>query len=221
MFLHGDLRSLRYIKRLVATASQTVMTPFSIARAAAFAALSLSLAACATSPAPIYGGAAGGGARPVPVPGPNVGPQPQFGDLGAPEIVASARPLQCVPFARQVSGVEIYGDANTWWAQAEGRFQRGSRPAVGSVMTMEGHQTTARGHVAVVTTIVSSREIRVDHANWLNGGEVSVRVPVLDVSANNDWSEVRVWHIPGGHWGGRVYRLQGFIMPAYQQVASR
>jgi hypothetical protein len=36
---------------------------------------------------------------------------------------------------------------------------------------------------------------------------------VLDVSPNNDWSQVRVWHIPGGHWGGRVYSVEGFIHP--------
>ena len=29
--------------------------------------------------------------------------------------------LQCVPYARQVSGIQIYGDAWTWWDQAEGR----------------------------------------------------------------------------------------------------
>ena len=30
--------------------------------------------------------------------------------------------LQCVPYARQVSGIRIYGDAHTWWDQAEGRY---------------------------------------------------------------------------------------------------
>ena len=78
---------------------------------------------------------------------------------------------------------------------------------------IHGFNNPGRGHVAVVTHIDSSRLIRVDHANWLNEGEISVGVPILDVSPNNDWTEVRVWHIPGGHWGGRVYRADGFIHP--------
>ena len=76
---------------------------------------------------------------------------------------------------------------------------------------MLGFNNPGRGHVAVVTEIVSERLIRVNHANWLNNGEISVDVPVLDVSPNNDWSELRVWHIPGNHWGGRVYAAEGFI----------
>ena len=30
--------------------------------------------------------------------------------------------LQCVPYARQVSGIRIFGDAHTWWDQAEGHL---------------------------------------------------------------------------------------------------
>ncbi len=30
--------------------------------------------------------------------------------------------LQCVPFARQESGLEIYGNASTWWEQARAWF---------------------------------------------------------------------------------------------------
>ena len=36
--------------------------------------------------------------------------------------------LQCVPYARQVSGVQIYGDARTWWDQAQGRYATGTVP---------------------------------------------------------------------------------------------
>ncbi len=84
---------------------------------------------------------------------------------------------------------------------------------------MRGYNNPGRGHVAVVRRIESSRVIFVDHANWLNGGEISVGVPVLDVSPNNDWSEIRVWHIPGAHWGGRVYDVEGFIHPFTLQAA--
>jgi len=134
-------------------------------------------------------------------------------------VVDHAAGLQCVPFAREASGVEIFGDANTWWMRAAGRYPRSSHPAVGSVLVLQGYRTSARGHVAVVTAIESPRLIRVDHANWLNGGEISVAVPVMDVSSANDWSQVRVWHIPGGHWGGRVYAAEGFIHPFTLQAA--
>ncbi len=136
-----------------------------------------------------------------------------------PRVTNYSANLQCVPFARQLSGVQLYGNANTWWARAEGRYPRSNSPAFGSVFVLHGYNTSARGHVAVVTHIDSSRLIRVDHANWLNGGEISRGVPILDVSPNNDWTEVRVWHVPGDHWGGRVYRADGFIHPFQLQAA--
>jgi hypothetical protein len=120
--------------------------------------------------------------------------------------------LQCVPFARRESGVEIYGNANTWWAQAQDRYETTEEPSEGAVMVLHGYRTNARGHVAVVKEQVSPRLVIVDHANWLNGGEITRDVPVMDVSEAGDWSEVRVWNVPGRHWGGRTYRVQGFIL---------
>jgi surface antigen len=122
--------------------------------------------------------------------------------------------LQCVPFARAESGVEIYGDANTWWRQASGRYETAQSPHEGAVLVLEGYNTTARGHVAVVREIVSPRLVIVDHANWLNGGEITRDVPVRDVSEAGDWSEVQVWNVQGRHWGGRRYQVQGFILNA-------
>jgi hypothetical protein len=66
------------------------------------------------------------------------------------------------------------------------------------------------GHVAVVTNVVSKREIRVDQANWLNHGEIDHSTPIMDVSAKNDWSKVRVWDIKSGQYGN-VYAVSGFI----------
>ena len=135
-------------------------------------------------------------------------------DQGAPPQVLEGRArLQCAPFAREQSGIEIYGNANTWWGQAAGRYPRSNSPAPGSVLVMRGYNDARRGHVAVVREVVSSRVILVDHANWLNRGEISTNVPVSDVSPNNDWSEVRVWYIPDNHWGGRIYAAEGFIHP--------
>lgn len=129
--------------------------------------------------------------------------------------------LQCVPFARRESGVEIYGNANTWWRQAEGRYETDASPREGAVLVLRGYATANRGHVAVVREIVSPRLIIVDHANWLNGGEITRDVPIMDVSEAGDWSAVRVWHVPGRHWGGRTYNVQGFILNLLTQRARR
>jgi surface antigen len=127
----------------------------------------------------------------------------------------SAR-LQCVPYARDMSGVEIRGDAVGWWQAAAGKYDRVKTPENGAVIVMRGYRNTQRGHVAVVRHVLSERSIIIDHANWLNSGEVTVNVPVVDVSPRNDWSQVRVWHIPTQTWGLRVYNVQGFILPGQQ-----
>ena len=61
--------------------------------------------------------------------------------------------------------------------------------------------------------MLSPREIVVEHANWLNRGQIHLETPVIDVSPQNDWSAVRVWYVPGGHLGKRVYGAHGFIHP--------
>src|SRR5262249_13287493 len=120
--------------------------------------------------------------------------------------------LQCVPFARAESGVEIHGDAYTWWNQAADRYERANTPEEGAVLVLHGYNDPNRGHVAVVREIVSPRMIIVDHANWLNHGEITRDVPVRDVSPNNDWSQVQVWYVPTRQWGARTYDVQGFIL---------
>lgn len=120
--------------------------------------------------------------------------------------------LQCVPFARRETGLDIHGDANTWWAQAKDHFTRAENPEEGSVIVLRGYAGADRGHVAVVKEIVSPRLIVVDHANWLNHGEITRDVPMRDVSVAGDWSQVQVWNVPGRHWGGRTYNVQGFIL---------
>jgi hypothetical protein len=206
-------------------------------KATAFGLIALMLGACAsTASAPVvYGRSPGPVATipgPIPPPPPVVPPRPRepifspvpastsfdlpnpvWDEASVPRAFFDRPYSECVPFARKVSGVEIYGDAITWWTQAEGRYPKSFVPVEGSVLVLRGYNGSNRGHVAAVKSVLSERIIRVDHANWLNGGEVSFDVPVIDVSAANDWSEVRVWHIPGGHWGGRVYVSDGFIHP--------
>ena len=123
----------------------------------------------------------------------------------------SHKPLQCVPYARDHSAVNIRGDAYTWWDQAAGRYPRSSQPSSGSVMVLHDYAGPNRGHLAVVRAQVSAREIRVDHANWLDDGSIYVNDPVEDVSSGNDWTLVRVFNLKTGAWGGKVYLVQGFI----------
>ena len=127
-----------------------------------------------------------------------------------PRTVLISHGLQCVPFARERSGVAIRGNANTWWAQASGDFVRVKAPTIGSVMVMQ----TRRGHVAVVTKIIDKRQIVIDHANWLSNGQIYLDQPVLDVSANNDWSKVVVWHPNLAMYGKRALGVSGFIVDA-------
>jgi surface antigen len=129
------------------------------------------------------------------------------------DVTVPDAPLQCVPYARDHSRIALYGDAYTWWDQAAGRFARGASPKVGAVMVLNGYAGPDRAHVAVVRKIVDAREIRIDHANWLDDGAIYVGDPVRDVSPDNDWSQVRVFNLKTEAWGGRIYSVQGFIGP--------
>lgn len=141
-----------------------------------------------------------------------------------------AQALQCVPFAREISGISLRGDAWTWWSGAVGTYDRGQAPRVGAVVVFKKHGSMRRGHVAVVTDVVNSREVLVDHANWGSRrtggrGQIAKGMSVVDISSHNDWSQVRVWNRRSGDYGTRVYPTYGFIYaqgsrPArYQQVA--
>lgn len=124
---------------------------------------------------------------------------------------ASAGTLQCAPFARQVSGIQLFGNANTWWNQAEGRYGRGHEPRVGAVLAFSASRTMPVGHVAMVSKVVNQREVLLTHANWSRRGGIERNVRAIDVSANNDWTDVRVWYSPIGDLGLRSNAARGFI----------
>lgn len=132
--------------------------------------------------------------------------------LPEPSIEKAAKRLFCVEYARAVSGLNIFGDAKYWWSRAKNLYARASHPLEEAVMVFSGSARLKRGHLAVVSKIVSPREIRVEQANWLNHGEIDHDTPVLDVSAHNDWSMVRVWDVPSHQFGSRVYAISGFIL---------
>lgn len=122
---------------------------------------------------------------------------------------------ECVPFARQASGIQIWGDAWTWWGQAQGKYQRGDVPEVGSVVAFAKSNALRLGHVSVVSRIIEPRVIMVTHANWsrFDGkrGQVEQDVTLFDVSRAGDWSEVKVWYRDTRGLGSTIYPVHGFI----------
>ncbi len=125
--------------------------------------------------------------------------------------------IQCVPHARDVSGIQIRGNAHTWWDQApkEG-YKRGKKPRVGSVFVLSKTTRLRQGHVSVVKRIIDNRTIEVEHVNW--GASLADRcivyryMPVQDVSKKNDWSLVRFWNYPSNSYGS-LYQGSGFVYP--------
>lgn len=122
---------------------------------------------------------------------------------------------QCVPFARLMSGIQIFGDARTWWSQAAGKYETGSVPKIGSVLSFKPTARMNLGHVAFVSQVLTDRVIQVTHANWsvIEGdrGQIEKDVTVVDVSQNGDWSQVKVWYDPIRDLGTTVYPTNGFI----------
>ncbi|MHB8528472.1 MAG: CHAP domain-containing protein [Caulobacteraceae bacterium] len=122
---------------------------------------------------------------------------------------------QCVTFARLMSGIQIFGDAHTWWQQAAGRYPTGVRPKSGAVLCFKPTGHMPLGHVAVVTQVLTDRVIQITHANWspIDGerGQVEKNVTVIDVSPAGDWSQVKVWYDPSRDLGATVYPTYGFI----------
>jgi hypothetical protein len=132
--------------------------------------------------------------------------------------------LDCAPFARALSGIELRGDADAWWDEAEGRYRRDSIPAVGSVLVFRRSDRLPSGHVGVVSRVVSSREIELTQANWVHR-QVSMDQPAIDISPGNDWTLVRVFWPPAGQMGATAYPTYGFIdadFPAtHETLAAR
>lgn len=128
---------------------------------------------------------------------------------------AQATSWQCAPFARLVSGIQLFGNAATWWKQAIGRYAQGSAPKPGAVLVFKAFGGMRVGHVATVSKVVSDRIIKVTHANWsiINGrrGQVERDVTVVDASPGNDWSRVKVWYGPLKDIGSTAYPVFGFI----------
>ena len=124
---------------------------------------------------------------------------------------ASSYGGNCVLYARSVTGVALDGNAGAWWSRAEGRYARGHEPSTGAVLVFRPSGHMRVGHVAVVSRVVSKREILVDQANWVRG-RVVTGMSVVDASPNNDWTSVRVIEL-GSRTHGRENPTYGFIYP--------
>ena len=123
--------------------------------------------------------------------------------------------ISCVPYARSITGMEISGNGGHWWDNAAGRYARGQRPQIGSVLSFPGSGGMRSGHVAVVSRIIQPRMIEIDHANWggpgIRRGTVMRNVRVMDVSSDNSWTRVRVQVGWTSENFGREYPTHGFI----------
>ncbi|HTH99024.1 MAG TPA: CHAP domain-containing protein [Stellaceae bacterium] len=121
--------------------------------------------------------------------------------------------MNCVAYVRSVTGFDLSGNAYQWWNSAAGVYERGHRPEPGSVMVFARTRGMRDGHVAVVRSVRGSREILIDQANWVqgpHGGAITKAVSVIDVSPDNDWTQVRVEWLRSGSYG-RVNPVDGFI----------
>jgi hypothetical protein len=147
-------------------------------------------------------------------------PSVAVAELPAPSIEIPLKKLFCAEYARARSGLAMFGDAKYWWSRAKNMYARLAHPVENAVMVFTASKRIRLGHVAVVTNIVSAREIRVDQANWQNHGEIDHATPVLDVSKKNDWSKVRVWDMKSQSFGAHVYAISGFISKELTRQAS-
>ncbi len=121
--------------------------------------------------------------------------------------------MQCVPYAREISGISIYGDAYTWWYQTPDH-KRGTLPKKGAILVLSKSKKLSRGHLAVVKEIINPRKILVEHTNW--GSDFETRrviyktMMVEDLSISNNWARVRFWNKDINAFG-LPYDAYGFI----------
>lgn len=135
---------------------------------------------------------------------------------GRPSAVGYGRThrIWCATYVKAVTDFDIHADAYLWWSRAAHRYARGIQPAAGAVLAFRAIRRMPLGHVALVTKVLGPRMILVNQANWVRN-TVTVDTQVRDVSAKNDWSEVRVQNLDGSFGG--VYPTHGFI---YDQAPS-
>ena len=109
---------------------------------------------------------------------------------------AMAQFWQCAPYARMISGIEIRGNANTWWGQAAGRYARGHAPKVGAVLAFASTGRMRLGHVAMVSEVISDRDALPTLAHWPRCGRAERDVRAIDTSEKGNRTRGMVWFVP-------------------------
>ena len=124
--------------------------------------------------------------------------------------------VQCAIYAREQTGVGLYGDADSWWQQSRNMYIHGNVPQAGAVLVLRKTSRMRGGHVAVVKDVVNSRLIDVTHSNW--GSDSHSRhiiydsMRVQDVSPEGNWTSVKFWNYEKNVFGF-PYAAYGFIYP--------
>ena len=79
--------------------------------------------------------------------------------------------------------------------------------------------------MAAVSRVIDSRTILLRHSNWspINGrrGQIEDDVRAIDVSPDNDWSQVRVWYDPIQALGKTPWPIHGFIYNGKGKMAKQ
>jgi hypothetical protein len=85
-------------------------------------------------------------------------------------------------------------------------------------MAFQPYGNMTLGHVAAISRVIDSRTVLLRHANWspIDGrrGHIENDVRAVDVSPENDWSQVRVWYAPIQNLGTTAWPVAGFIYPS-------
>lgn len=119
--------------------------------------------------------------------------------------------VQCAPYAREHSAVNLRGAAASWWGEAQGQYNRTSSPC-GGCAGVSIYRQAAIGPCFCGQTGAKFPPCA-GGSRKLGAGEVTHRAPVVDVSPNNNWTRVRVWWSPIHAMGKTVYPVYGFIEP--------
>lgn len=93
-----------------------------------------------------------------------------------------ASAMECVEYCQRNGFSNVSGNAYQWWDNAAAKgYKRGQKPYVGAVLVWK-KESLPYGHVAVVSELLDSRNIKVNHANWPEDGQIRLGVLVTDTS---------------------------------------
>ena len=114
--------------------------------------------------------------------------------------------IECAEFVRKESSFWIFSHAYGWKDAAKKfGYSIGNKPVLKSVLYFPRQLNAPDAHVVIVTKVIDSRKITIDHANWKRQGEIERDVVVEDISEKGNWSQVTL--------KGKTLNTGGFILP--------